>query len=40
MEISGRRGWLTRNSLRGGGMDLSWNYTLGKFNAGGNPVME
>ena len=28
MEIPGRRGDLTRNSLRGGGMDIFWNYTI------------
>ena len=28
MEIPGRRGDLTWNSLRGGGMDIFWNYTL------------
>ena len=28
MEILGRRGDLTRNSLCGGGMDIFWNYTF------------
>ena len=28
MEIPGRRGEFTWNSLRGGGMDIFWNYTI------------
>ena len=27
-ENSGEEGGLTQNSLRGGGMDVFWNYTL------------
>ena len=29
LEILGRRGGLRENSLRGGGMDIFWNYTIG-----------
>ena len=33
VEILGRTGGLTRNSLRGGGMDSFWNYTLELFSS-------